>query len=83
MTIAEYRGFFVGCTYKVIDDEHTSFYKKGMGVVFVEDDGTDYPKFLYLDGNCGDLTPAPPRTLHIHLDHLVRKQILGIKITFF
>lgn len=53
MTPATALGFEIGKLYRVIDDEESSFYKNGMIVMFVEDDDSHCPWFLYVSGTKG------------------------------
>ena len=50
MTIATDRGFKIGKLYRVINDENSSHYKKGMVVKFIRDDETAYPLFVLISG---------------------------------
>ena len=50
MTIATDRGFEIGKLYRVINDENSSYYKKGMVVKFIRDDSTDCPQFELISG---------------------------------
>ena len=53
MTPATGLGFEIGKLYRVIDDEKSSFYKNGMIVIFVEDNDSHCPWFLYVSGTKG------------------------------
>ena len=53
MTIATELGFEIGKLYRVIDDDGSSYYKNGMIVKFVKDDGGECPWFLYVSGPKG------------------------------
>ena len=50
MTTATDRGFEVGKLYRVINDENSSYYKKGMVVKLIQDDNLDYPLFELISG---------------------------------
>ena len=50
MTIATDRGFEMGKLYRVINDENSSYYKKGMIVKFIRDDNSDCPLFELISG---------------------------------
>ena len=50
MTIATDRGFEIGKLYRVINDEHSSYYKKGMVVNFIRDDESNFPLFVLISG---------------------------------
>ena len=50
MTIATDMGFEIGKLYRVINDENSSYYKKGMVVKFIRDDGSSYPRFVLISG---------------------------------
>ena len=50
MTIATDRGFEIGKLYRVINDEHSSYYKKGMVVKFIRDDDSNCPLFVLTSG---------------------------------
>ena len=50
MTIATDRGFEIGKLYRVINDENSSYYKKGMVVKFIRDDNSDLPLFELISG---------------------------------
>ncbi len=50
MTIATDRGFEIGKLYRVINDENSSYYKKGMVVKFIRDDNSDFPLFELISG---------------------------------
>ena len=50
MTIATDMGFEIGKLYRVINDEHSSYYKAGMIVRFSRDDGSDCPQFELISG---------------------------------
>ena len=72
MTIATDRGFEIGKLYRVINDENSSYYKKGMVVEFLEDDHSAGPWFAYVSGPIGkSLRYNPQRRIAIHLEHLV------------
>ena len=49
MTIATDMGFEIGKLYRVINDENSSYYKKGMVVKFIHDE-SDYPLFELISG---------------------------------
>ena len=72
MTTATDRGFEIGKLYRVINDENSSYYKKGMVVEFLEDDASDTPWFVYVSGPIGEsLRYKPKKPIVIPLDHLV------------
>ena len=72
MTTATDRGFEAGKLYRVINDEHSSYYKNGMIVEFLEDDTSDAPWFGYVSGPIGEsIRYSPEQRIAIHLDHLV------------
>ena len=50
MTTATDRGFEIGKLYRVINDEHSSYYKKGMVVKFIRYDDSYYPLFELISG---------------------------------
>ena len=50
MTTATDRGFEIGKLYRVINDEHSSYYKKGMVVKFIRDDESNCPLFELISG---------------------------------
>ena len=50
MTTATDRGFEIGKLYRVINDENSSYYKKGMVVKFIRDDNSDCPLFELISG---------------------------------
>ena len=50
MTIATDRGFEIGKLYRVINDENSSYYKKGMVVKFIRDDDSNCPLFELISG---------------------------------
>ena len=50
MTIASDIGFEVGKLYRVINDENSSYYKKGMVVKFIRDDDSNCPLFELISG---------------------------------
>ena len=50
MTIATDRGFEIGKLYRVINDENSSYYKKGMVVKLIRDDNSDCPLFELISG---------------------------------
>lgn len=50
MTIATDRGFEIGKLYRVINDENSSYYKKGMVVKFIRDDDSICPWFELISG---------------------------------
>ena len=50
MTIATDRGFEIGKLYRVINDENSSYYKKGMVVKFIRDDDSNCPLFKLISG---------------------------------
>ena len=50
MTTATDRGFEIGKLYRVINDENSSYYKKGMVVKFIRDDESDCPLFELISG---------------------------------
>ena len=52
MTIATDRGFEIGKLYRVINDENSSYYKKGMVVKFILDDNSGWPLFELISGEC-------------------------------
>mgnify|MGYP000879361132 CR=1 FL=1 len=49
MTIATDRGFEIGKLYRVINDENSSYYKKGMVVKFIRDE-SNCPRFVLISG---------------------------------
>ena len=50
MTTATDRGFEIGKLYRVINDENSSYYKKGMVVKFIRDDDSYCPLFELISG---------------------------------
>ena len=50
MTTATDRGFEIGKLYRVINDENSSYYKKGMVVKFSRDDESTCPLFELISG---------------------------------
>ena len=50
MTIATDRGFEIGKLYRVINDENSSYYKRGMVVKLIQDDNSDCPLFELISG---------------------------------
>ena len=50
MTIATDMGFEIGKLYRVINDENSSHYKKGMVVKFILDDESNCPLFELISG---------------------------------
>ena len=50
MTIATDHGFGIGKLYRVINDENSSFYKKGMVVKFIRDDDSTCLLFALISG---------------------------------
>lgn len=50
MTIATDRGFEIGKLYRVINDDNSSHYKKGMVVEFIRDDKSNCPLFELISG---------------------------------
>lgn len=70
MTIATYHGFKIGELYRVIDENETAFYKQGMIVKFVKDDGTDCPYFTYVSGDKGALLTNPRQNIAVRLSSL-------------
>ena len=50
MTTATDRGFKIGKLYRVINDENSSYYKKGMVVNFIRDDESNFPLFVLISG---------------------------------
>ena len=50
MTIATDMGFEIGKLYRVINDENSSYYKKGMVVKFIRDDKSNCPLFELISG---------------------------------
>ena len=50
MTIATNRGFEIGKLYRVINDENSPYYKKGMVVKFICDDDSFCPLFELISG---------------------------------
>ena len=50
MTIATDMGFEIGKLYRVINDENSSYYKKGMVVKFIRDDESNCPLFVLISG---------------------------------
>ena len=50
MTIATDMGFEIGKLYRIINDENSSYYKKGMVVKFIQDNGSIYPGFELISG---------------------------------
>ena len=50
MTTATDRGFEIGKLYRVINDENSSYYKKGMVVKFIQDDDSNCPLFELISG---------------------------------
>ena len=53
MTTATDRGFEIGKLYRVINDENSSYYKKGMVVKFIRDDKSNCPLFELISGEHG------------------------------
>ncbi len=53
MTIATDREFEIGKLYRVINDENSSYYKKGMVVKFIRDDKSNCPLFKLISGEPG------------------------------
>ena len=53
MTTATDRGFEIGKLYRVINDENSSYYKKGMVVKFIRDDKSNCPLFEFISGGPG------------------------------
>ena len=53
MTIATDMGFEIGKLYRVINDENSSYYKKGMVVEFIRDDDSNCPLFELISGEPG------------------------------
>lgn len=53
MTTATDRGFEIGKLYRVINDENSSYYKKGMVVKFIRDDKSNCPQFELISGEPG------------------------------
>jgi hypothetical protein len=53
MTTATDRGFEIGKLYRVINDENSSYYKKGMVVKFIRDDKSNCPLFEFISGEPG------------------------------
>ena len=53
MTIATGMGFEIGKLYRVINDENSSYYKKGMVVKFILDDESNCPLFELISGEPG------------------------------
>ena len=50
MTIATDMGFEIDKLYRVINDENSSYYKKGMVVKLIRDDNSDCPRFELISG---------------------------------
>ena len=50
MTIATGRGFEIGKLYCVINDENSSYYRKGMVVKFIRDGKSNCPLFELISG---------------------------------
>ena len=50
MTTATDRGFEISKLYRVINDENSSYYKKGMVVKFIRDDNSSIPQFELISG---------------------------------
>ena len=50
MTTATDHGFEIGKLYRVINDENSSYYKKGMVVKFIRDDDSTCPLFELISG---------------------------------
>lgn len=72
MTTATDRGFEIGKLYRVINDENSSYYKKGMVVKFIRDGYSDYSWFVYVSGPIGEsLRYNLQQQIAIYLDHLV------------
>ena len=57
MTIATDRGFEIGKLYRVINDENSSYYKKGMVVKFIRDDKSNCPLFELISGEPARTVP--------------------------
>lgn len=53
MTTATDMGFEIGKLYRVINDENSSYYKKGMVVKFIRDDNSNCPLFKLISGEPG------------------------------
>lgn len=75
MTIATDKGFEIGKHYRVIKGVAQLYYQEDMVVEFIEDDGTDCPRFKLISGtpakrtnnnglyiNLEDLKPVEPKT---------------------
>ena len=58
MTTATDRGFEIGKLYRVINDENSSYYKKGMVVKLIRDDDSDRPLFELISGEYKRTTRA-------------------------
>lgn len=72
MTIATDMGFEIGKHYRVINDENSLYYKKGMIVEFLEDDTSDAPWFRYVSGPIGEsMSYITEQGIAIPFDHLV------------
>ena len=72
MTIATDMGFEIGKLYRVINDENSSYYKKGMVVEFLGEDDSIAPWFVYVSGPIGEsLRYNPQQRIVITLEHLV------------
>ena len=90
MTTATDRGFEIGKLYRVIDDENSSYYKKGMVVKFIRDDDSYCPLFELISGEtwravqdgcyyidlCGLEPVEPPETY----ENLTNKPLLLLYI---
>ena len=50
MTIATDMGFEIDKLYRVINDENSSYYKKGMVVKFIRDGKSNCPLFVLISG---------------------------------
>lgn len=72
MTTAIDRGFETGKLYRVINDEHSFYYKKGMVVKLIRDDNSGAPWFVYVSGPIGEsLRYNPQQRIAIPLNRLV------------
>ena len=69
MTIATDMGFEIGKLYRVINDENSSYYKKGMVVKFIRDDESNFPQFVLISGESKCTTQDG--CYYIGLDRLV------------
>ena len=77
MTIATDIGFEIGKLYRVINDENSSYYKKGMVVKFIRDDDSDCPLFERISGE-SELTTQGGCYYYIDLRDLEPVESTGV-----